>query len=244
VWLFAWMILGVITFFILLKVTAPFGRYSTGNWGPMMNNRLAWFIMEFTVLIVFWWFAFPAALHAPVPTVMMLGLFTLHYVNRSLIFPVRIKTPRKKMPVIIMLSAITFNLVNGSALGYYFAHFSAYENSWLTDARFIGGLFLFIAGMGINWRADNTLIHLRQPGESGYKIPRGKLFEFLSCPNHFGEMVEWLGFAILCWNLPAWVFFIWTCANLIPRSMAHHKWYRQNFPEYPEKRKAVIPFLI
>ena len=85
---------------------------------------------------------------------------------------------------------------------------------------------------------------MRKPGETGYKIPKGGLFKYISCPNHFGEILEWIGFAIMCWNLAAFAFAIWTVANLIPRAVSHHKWYKENFENYPTKRKAVIPFLL
>ena len=98
--------------------------------------------------------------------------------------------------------------------------------------------------MYINHRSDTILINLRKPGETGYKIPKGFLFNKISCPNHFGEIVEWIGFAILSWSLPGLVFVIWTMANLVPRSLNHHKWYKDNFREYPKDRKAVIPFVV
>jgi len=66
----------------------------------------------------------------------------------------------------------------------------------------------------------------------------------VSCPNLFGEIVEWSGFAMMCWNLPALSFAIWTAANLIPRAISHHRWYRQRFADYPAARKAVIPFIL
>ncbi|NJN41843.1 MAG: 3-oxo-5-alpha-steroid 4-dehydrogenase, partial [Flammeovirgaceae bacterium] len=69
----------------------------------------------------------------------------------------------------------------------------------------------------------------------------GWLFEKYPCPNFFGEIVEWLGFAMMCSSLGAWSFFIWTCANLIPRALAHHRWYQSNFENYPTNRKAVLP---
>lgn len=87
-------------------------------------------------------------------------------------------------------------------------------------------------------------MNLRKTGETGYKIPFGFLFDKISCPNHFGEIVQWLGFAIMAWNLPASTFLIWTLANLLPRSLRHHKWYKEKFEEYPEERKAVIPWLV
>ena len=96
-------------------------------------------------------------------------------------------------------------------------------------------------GAGINIHSDQILLSLRKPGETGYKIPKGGMFKWISCPNLFGEILEWSGFAILCWNLPALGFAVWTAANLIPRALSHHKWYLEKFSDYPKERKAVIP---
>ena len=57
-------------------------------------------------------------------------------------------------------------------------------------------------------------------------------------------MLEWLGFAIMTFSLPAFIFFLWTVANLFPRAIATHKWYEKTFDNYPSKRKAIIPFII
>ena len=51
-------------------------------------------------------------------------------------------------------------------------------------------------------------------------------------------------FAILCWNLPALAFAVWTAANLVPRAVAHHKWYVAQFPDYPSQRRALLPGLL
>jgi hypothetical protein len=59
-----------------------------------------------------------------------------------------------------------------------------------------------------------------------------------------GEIIEWSGFALMCWNLPALSFAIWTAANLIPRAVSHHAWYRRTFPDYPQDRHAVVPALL
>jgi steroid 5-alpha reductase family enzyme len=174
----------------------------------------------------------------------MIGLFCLHYFNRTVIFPFRLHTRGKKMPLLIMLSGIFFNLFNTFLLGYYFTHFANYDSGWFTDIRFITGVILFFTGLWINWKADNILIHLRKPNETDYKIPVGWLFNFVSCPNMLGELIEWAGFAILCWNMPSLAFFIWSAANLIPRAIAHHKWYKNKFENYPAERKAVLPYLL
>ena len=149
------------------------------------------------------------------------------------------------MPIAIMFSAITFNSMNGFLNGYFIGNFGdMYTNSWFFTAQFIIGLILFIGGMIINDKSDAILLSLRKPGEKGYKIPHGFLFKYISCPNHFGEIIEWFGFAILSWNMASFSFAVWTFANLAPRSAAHHKWYKENFPDYPKNRKAVLPRLL
>lgn len=87
------------------------------------------------------------------------------------------------------------------------------------------------------------LLSLRKPGETGYLIPRGGLYEYISCPNYLGEIIEWFGFAIAAWSIPALSFALWTFFNIGPRAVLHHKWYLEKFPNYPKDRRALIPFL-
>lgn len=239
-----WMAIGVATFFYLLRQDAPYGRHTRPGWGPTIDNRLGWFLMEFPVVVVF--LLVLTRSETPVAGVIPLfgGCFLFHYLHRSLIFPLRLRTAGKRMPWLIVFSAICFNLVNGFFLGYFFAHFADYPADWWTDIRFISGQVLFWLGLGINWQSDNILIHLRKPDTTGYSIPRGGLFERVSCPNHFGEMLEWTGFALMTWSLPGLAFAVWTIANLAPRALAHHRWYQAHFPDYPKARKALIPFVL
>ncbi len=242
--LYVWISIAIFIFFLLLRIAAPYGRHASAKWGPQVDNHLGWFIMEFPALAVMLFFLVKNfSIQFPV-TATMIGLFCLHYFNRTFIFPFRLHTKGKKMPVIIPLSGIFFNLANTFLLGYYFSNFAGYETNWLYDTRFIVGVILFFCGAWLNWKADNILIHLRKPGETGYKIPNGWLFRYISCPNMLGELVEWAGFAILCWNLPALAFFIWSSANLVPRALAHHSWYQSKFEDYPTERKAILPFII
>ena len=38
-------------------------------------------------------------------------------------------------------------------------------------------------------------------------------------------------------------FAVYTFANLAPRAIDHHTWYRQRFSDYPPERRALIPYL-
>ena len=145
------------------------------------------------------------------------------------------------MPLIIVGSAIFFNCINAGLNGYFLAYFESYAQNSFYHWNFIIGIILFISGFLINQKSDHILINLREKGDTDYKIPKGFLFKFISCPNLFGELVQWTGFAIMAWNLPAVSFLIWTGANLIPRAAGHHKWYKNHFTDYPKNRKIMIP---
>ncbi|KAI3474712.1 hypothetical protein Pfo_029897 [Paulownia fortunei] len=109
--------------------------------------------------------------------------------------------------------------------------------------RLAAGAVVFVGGAVVNIWSDNLLMGLKE-GDGGYKIPRGGLFEWISCPNYFGEILEWLGWALMTWSWAGFGFFAYTCANLVPRAGANHKWYLEKFGEdYPKNRKAVVPFL-
>jgi len=240
---YLWMGIAAIIFLVLLKVTAPYGRHTTSKWGPQISNRLGWVLMEVPGMVLLLYFVIRYASRQNAVAWTLAALYTFHYVNRTFIYPFRIHTKAKKMPVIIVASGFIFNLINGFLLGYFFAFFPRYIGSDFFGARFVIGAALFIWGVWINWDYDNRLIHLRKTGETGYRVPQGGLFRYVSCPNLLGEIIEWTGFAIMCWNLAAVSFLVWTIANLVPRALSHHKWYKQHFKDYPTRRKAIIPFV-
>ena len=240
----AWIGIGVVAFLASMFVKAPYGRHTRGGWGPSIPNQLGWFLMEIPTLIFFNYFFLTGPVEKTTVHWVLAAFYNLHYFYRGVIFPFRLRTKGKSMPMSIALMAILFNLANGYVLGTWFGTYGEYDNSWLTSAPFLIGTAVFFVGMGINWWADDALIKLRKPGEKGYKIPRGGLFEKVSCPNHFGEMLEWTGYAILAWALPVAGFAIWTVLNVLPRSLAHHRWYQEKFEDYPAQRKAVWPGIL
>ena len=243
---YAWIAVALIVHVTMFFIKAPFGRHTSEKWGRSVDNKLGWFIMELPSLSIMVYFLF-RGINADSSYVWILFvLWIIHYINRTFIYPLRIKPTPKKMPVFIVGSGIFFNIVNAGLNGYYLSELAPpalYDYHWLVSTNFILGIILFFGGMFINWKSDTILISLRKRGEIGYKIPKGFLFDFISTPNLFGEIIEWTGFAIMAWNLPAFSFMIWTSANLVPRSKNHHDWYHQNFTDYPKERKIVFPFI-
>jgi 3-oxo-5-alpha-steroid 4-dehydrogenase 1 len=236
------LVVHVLMFFI----TAPFGRHTSSHWGVTINNKLAWFVMELPSLSIMVYFLSLVNFASGTFVWILFAAWIIHYGHRTLIYPFRIRPTPKRMPLVIVCSGMFFNIVNAGLNGYYLAILSTpqqYGLAWLGSLPFWFGLLLFGGGMAINFKADTLLIHLRHTGETGYKIPRGFLFEYISSPNLFGEIIEWSGFALMALNLPALTFMVWTFANLVPRAKNHHDWYHRSFPEYPKERKVVFPFL-
>jgi len=244
---YAWIAIAIFIFPVVIRIVAPYGRHTTRKWGAMIDNRAGWILMELPALLVFVGFYLFGSGPHPTVTWVFFTLWIFHYINRTLVFPFRLRTKGKKMPLAIVFMAIGFNFVNGFLNGYYLGSMATeaeYPISYMADPRFIGGIGLFIFGMFVNWQSDNILIHLRKPGETGYVIPQKGFFRWVSCPNHFGEIVEWSGFALMTWSSPALAFAVWTLVNLMPRALHHHKWYKETFSEYPSQRKALLPFIL
>jgi 3-oxo-5-alpha-steroid 4-dehydrogenase 1 len=232
-------------FVVLLFLDAPYGRFVRGGWGVALSSRWAWFIMEFpaaaSILVV----ALVGSHGDPV-AIFFLALWEIHYLYRSLLYPALMRDPRTRtMPVVLIAIAVVYNCANGFVNGYHLFHRPVtYTADWLGDPRFIAGVVLFAAGMALHVRSDAILRGLRKPGEHEYRVPHGGPFRYVSAPNYLGEMVQWCGFALATWSLAGLSFAVFTVANLLPRALATHRWYRENFPDYPARRTAIIPGLL
>jgi protein-S-isoprenylcysteine O-methyltransferase Ste14 len=228
---------------VLFFINAPYGRHMRKGWGPSIPGRWGWVIMETPAVAVIL-FLFLTGDHGPVSIAFIL-LWQSHYLYRTYIFPFRLRGARKPMPVVIVLMAIVFNVWNGFLNGTWLFHLSPVQDvSWFFSPQFIGGVVLFYGGMFINRQSDNILLNLRKPGETGYRIPYGGFYRYVSMPSYLGEVIQWFGFAVATWSLPGLAFAVFTLANLLPRAVANHKWYKKTFADYPENRKAIIPFII
>jgi len=241
---YGWIGLAAILFISLFFFVAPYGRHIRGGWGPTIDNRMGWLVMEAVSPIVFAVYFLLGTNPKTIVPLILLGMWQGHYLHRAFIYPFTLHDRGKRFPVVIMVMGMVFNAANGYFNGYFlFTLSDGYPTAWLADGRFIIGILLFIAGFIINRHADHRLHKLRRPQESGYKIPYGGLFRWVSCPNYLGEIVIWTGWAVTTWSLPGLAFALWTATNLIPRARANHRWYRNYFPDYPASRKALLPGL-
>ncbi|VDM42688.1 unnamed protein product [Toxocara canis] len=237
---------GMIVFLWLSRgAKASYGRYSNESIFRKYSvpARAAWFLQEIPSLIIPLLYMITLFPSLSSSNVVVVSLFVAHYAQRSLIYPFLIKGG-KATPLHIFLQAALFCAGNGFIQGVWHTRYVDYNEDWMYDSVTWAGIALFICGAFTNLQSDSILRNLRRPGERGYKIPRGGLFEYVSCANYFGESVEWIGYALAARTLPAFAFALFTVCNLGPRAVHHHRWYIEKFEDYPKTRKAIIPFVL
>lgn len=247
--IFLWTMSGiaVIVFICLFKVDAGYGKFFDKKWGPAVDNRLGWVLMEspvFIAMLLLWAFS---DRRTDVVRLIFLLIFETHYFQRSFIFPMLIRG-KSRMPLSIILMGVIFNTLNALMQGgwiFYISPAERYTTAWLTSLPFIAGTILFIIGMFINIQSDSIIRNLRKPGDRNHYLPKKGMFRYVSSANYFGEFLEWTGFAILTWSAAGAVFALWTFANLAPRAVRIHARYAQEFPDEfdPRKTKCIIPFI-
>ncbi len=243
--IYAILILAVLTFLGTLRKVNPYGRHllpgQSGTWPALP----AWLLFEspqwFSFALTFWWLV-------DAPSAAQLLLFILwqaHYVHRAILYPLRMRDRHKRFPVSGVAFGFVFNAANGFVNGYavaYAPHLMSAD--WMSDPRLIAGLAIAVTGWWINFRADSILINLRADGSTGYKIPYGGMFRYVSAANYFGEILLWCGWALMSFTSAGLAFALFTISNLAPRALSHHRWYQENFPDYPKDRKALIPGIL
>ncbi|XP_054979400.1 3-oxo-5-alpha-steroid 4-dehydrogenase 1 isoform X1 [Sorex araneus] len=237
-------LLGCLVFALLQGRVKTYGRHGSRRGPWVLPARLSWVLQELPSLLAPLACACsPAGRLHHWPNRLLLAMFVLHYAHRSLVFPLLIRGG-KPVPLEIFLGAALFCAFNGYLQGRYLSTYAVYPDDWLTDPRFLLGSVLWLVGLLINVHSDHILRSLRKPGDTGYQIPRGGLFEHVSAANFFGELVEWAGYALASWSLQAGAFAFFSFCFLFPRAKQHHRWYLEKFEDYPKSRRILIPFLL
>ena len=253
------------------NIEAPYGKFynvsrKRASSFPLLNAiylypvpaKIAWLVQELPSFVVSIYFLSQSYLDPliresklPIMNRIILGLFSFHYFNRTFIYSMKIRGG-KPTAISAMFFAFVFTAINGyfQSLGllmyYEYYIFIDDSNGYINFncIRLFGGIFLWFTGFMINKQSDDILRNLRKPGEKGYKIPRGGMFEYITSAHYFGENIEWLGLGIATNGAPMYSFALFTFSNLFPRAVQSHNWYKTKFKgEYPKKRKVYIPFV-
>jgi len=250
--LFTMLGLAMIVFIALQFVTVAYGMTFNNRWGISINSKLGWWLMEmpvFVAMIIIYGISLSMKIKPfNWVTSFILLLFLLHYGQRTFVFPLLMKG-NSKMPLSVIFSGIFFNFFNAFMQGCWLFIISPnemYQLSWFGSYQFIIGTAIFFFGMTVNMHSDRIIRKLRKSKEdNNYYLPKGFLFDRINSSNYFGELLEWLGFAILTWSFAGFVFFCWAFANLVPRAKAvYHRYYQFFGEEFTQlKRWKIFPYI-
>ena len=248
-----WIHIGLVAFGLLIAIVSlivnsckplPHGKLSDGDGSCVVPVRASFIVAHLIPGFVIFTVTYFTGLNFDSPVnIAMYAIFATHYLSRGILTPLASRYSQNKVsiwsPLVIFLTNTFFHYVNAEFIGSV-----EYCRAYYYDPRFIIGAVLFLIGFIINRVADTQLIFLRRSSKDMvYVIPKGALFNLISCPNYFAEGMQWLGWCILTWSLAGLVWWLFIESMLIPRARFNHKWYRIQFLAYPSHRKALIPFI-
>ncbi|RWR95428.1 3-oxo-5-alpha-steroid 4-dehydrogenase [Cinnamomum micranthum f. kanehirae] len=100
-----------------------------------------------------------------------------------------------------------------------------------------------------NFYCHLLLRNLRSPdGNGGYQIPRGFLFNIVTCANYTTEIYQWAGFNIATQTFAGYVFMVVAASIMSNWAIAKHRRLKKLFdgkdgrPKYPRRWVILPPF--
>lgn len=122
------------------------------------------------------------------------AMFVAHYLYRSVIYSFFISYSMKPIDLMVLLSAASFNVLNG---------YNQAQGVATVQTISVLGVAVWLVGLAINVHSDIHLCNLRKsavektdprsvskPAKTDYFIPVSGMYEYVSCANYFGEIVE------------------------------------------------------
>ena len=106
------------------------------------------------------------------------------------------------------------------------------------------GLVVFGLGELMNGYHHWLLARLRLQGVHTYVVPHGGLFGWVASPHYFGEVLSFVGYAMMSDLLPVWGNALVVSAYLSSRANSTLKWYQREMPlRIPTGWRRLVPFV-
>lgn len=102
----------ILGWLVLTGIKINYGRLSNSMAKIYFSPRIGWFVFEVPNLVWACYFLF----YLQNPLTVPYFLFIAHYINRDIIYPLRLKSTTK-VPLEILLSAFSFTFANGYLQG-------------------------------------------------------------------------------------------------------------------------------
>lgn len=173
------------------------------------------------------------------------AMVVFHFIKRELESLFIHRFSNATMPVLrLPINCSHYWILCGTNIAYYLFH-PRYSAPFEDNLPVIGALLLtFFFSEMMNLATHVHLRNLRPRGSKERKIPYGYGFDITSCANYTWEILAWLSFCILTNTLVGWFFLLVATGQMTEWALKKHKQYKNQFPNYPKNRKAIIPFIL
>jgi hypothetical protein len=170
---------------------------------------------------------------------LVLAAFLFHFVRRILEI-LFVSSYSRPTP---LCALVTIALLYGGAAtscAFFQVHTLGQTTS---NPVFILGVLVFGLGELLNGYHHWLLARLRPPGGRTYGVPRGGLFGWAASPHYLGEILSFVGYAMMSDLLPVWGNALVVSAYLASRANTTLKWYQREMPlRIPSGWRRLVPF--
>jgi len=166
--------------------------------------------------------------------------FTAHFIKRELETLFVHQFSKGTMPLRNIFKNCAYYWSFAALVGYFI---NRPDFSPPSSALVYLSLISFILCEIGNLNCHIILKNLRRPGTRERKIPRGFLFQLVSCPNYTFEIGAWLSFTLMTWSIAPLLFALVGAGQMTVWAMDKHRAYRREFAEYPRGRKIIFPYV-
>lgn len=236
------LICGFIMMLFFAFFSMPYGKnYTRGKaWLKIeVNDRLAYLLANipgpiiYIMLKVLW----PRGQLFEISSI----LYISYYIHRAIIYPFFRHKQSKPWPLESLLYFAITNFLEGSIA----ARIQVFETKNFPIILQLPCALAFIALAIVTGYYDYYICSLRTHNDSGYRIPTGTLFKYVSGPNYLTELLMWCVYMLfVSFNMQGCAFGMWLLVNITGRAEATHAWYQSFFKsKYPQDRTAYIPFV-
>lgn len=238
------IVVAVILFFVFLKHPMPYGRLGK-KYVPRMNvtvnTKLAFFLFNIIPLLLFLYIIFDYAENFKVqPITVETITWIVFRLYRGTIYALKRSRFADPWP----LETVLFYLVQNIDLALVAARTAMVDLINPFTPRCIISLIFFVLAFFFGAYYDFRASKNRYKAPNAYKIIKGGLFEKVTAPNLFCELVLWISWCVMVkFDLGSITILVWQLPSLIGRAESYHRWSKKNLIKYPENRKSIIPFI-
>lgn len=172
-----------------------------------------------------------------------IACWVLHFVKREYETFFIHKFSRPTMPLQNLYKNCTYYWAFGAVIGIPLCATSYVAPT--NEALVYAGLAIFLVSQVGNLICHIMLSKLRKAeGSNERPIPRGFLFELVSCPNYTFEVLAWVGFSIMTQIPYAFLFTVVGAVQMADWAQKKHQGYKKTDEKYKAlNRKAIFPFI-